>query len=115
MNLEDLLTTIEHAREMVRYYESQTAFWQNEIREIQAAIRPPPREPSAVIDVIEGLKQQVLLSRDQSRPPSRTVPEFPSEPSESSMDGRSESRTDWDDIRRMRQRKYEEQYRKDEQ
>lgn len=106
-NPTDLLAAIKHARDMVAFYEKQAEFWSKETKTIQTQLLPP-REPEAFMRLVEDLKKDVE-SRRTSRLPSPGPADIPlsKTPSESSID-RAESSRDWDDVRRARQRKYEE-------
>jgi hypothetical protein len=105
-NPNDLLVAIHHAREMVSFYEKQAEFWSKESKAIQAQLLPP-REPEAFMRLVEDFRKDIE-SRQTSRLPSPSPADKPlsNSPSESSMD-RAESSRDWDDVRRARQRKYE--------
>jgi hypothetical protein len=106
-NVSDLVTAINHAREMVSFYQKQAEFWSKESKAIQAQLLPP-REPEAFMKLVEDFRKDIE-SRQISRVPSPGPAEVPvsKTPSESGMD-RAESSRDWDEIRRARQRKYEE-------
>ena len=96
----DLLASIEHARRMAQFYAEQVTFWSAEMKSIQQQILPPS-EPESLVRVI-----QQLQSRVSSRAPTpETIQPVPSE----SVLERTE--TEWDEIRRARQRKYEEELR----
>ena len=105
--LTDLVAAINHARDMVAFYEKQVEFWTKESKAIQHQLLPP-REPEAFMKLVEEFRKDVE-SRRTSRVPSPGPADVPisKTPSESSID-RAESSKDWDEIRRARQRKYEE-------
>ena len=93
-----LLKSIEYAREMAKFYETQTAFWVSEINAIQRSVFSPS-EPEGLKQVIAALKADL----SGSTPPSL------SQSGSSSREDLLISESDWDEIRKTRQRKYEEQ------
>ena len=109
-NMAELVAAINHARDMVTFYEKQVEFWVKESKAIHSQLLPP-REPQAFMKLVDDFRKDIE-SRRISRAPSPGPVDAPlsKTPSESSMD-RAESSRDWDEIRRARQRKYEEDIR----
>jgi E3 ubiquitin-protein ligase synoviolin len=97
----DILKGIDHAQAMVVFYTEQADFWLNEVKSIQSKVMPPS-EPEAFRRVIEGLKREV------STPHPKAVMEISREASESEL---RPTESSLDEIRRERQRRYEEEIR----
>ena len=95
----DIVRAIEHAQDMITFYTEQVDFWKREVKNIQTEIMPPS-EPLEFRRIIEGLKREVSTPR----PPEAKISREPS-----SEFLRSESVLD--EVRRERQRKYEEELR----
>lgn len=101
IDADDIAATIAYAKDMAAFYVEQAQYWSAEVKGIQAKVIPP-NEPQAVRRVLEGLKGQV------STP---TPPDNRTESQSSSEADEVPTETDWDDIRKARQRKYEEELR----
>ena len=96
----DLSDSIEHARAMVVFYKEQAEFWVSEIDTI-LKVSSPPSEPDSIKNIIRKLRSDI--ARDLSTPISEPISLSSSE--NELVIGES----DWDEIRKARQRKYEEQ------
>jgi E3 ubiquitin-protein ligase synoviolin len=101
MSANDIIRAIDHAQAMVIFYTEQADFWMNEVKSIQAQVMPPS-EPDAFRRVIEGLKREV------STPHPKPFKEISRESSESEL---RPSESSLDEIRKERQRRYEEEIR----
>ena len=98
---EDLLRAMRHARDMAQFYVEQSAFWAAEIKSIQE-VHLPPAEPDSIKRIMKELQSKVS-SRAGSPLPA------PGNERAASILGRTDS--EWDEIRRARQRRYEEEVR----
>ena len=97
---DDILKAVEHARAMMQFYAEQANFWTAEIKAIQSQVLPPS-EPEAFRRVIDGLRREVSTPHPKVKEMSRETSESELQPTESTLD----------DIRRERQRRYEEDIR----
>ena len=96
---DELVKSIEHAREMAIFYKEQMKFWISEIKAIQNSLAPPA-EPDSLKSVINRLRSEIKSeSIATSQPISKS-------PSESDF-----LPTDFNEVRKARQRKYEDQMR----
>jgi E3 ubiquitin-protein ligase synoviolin len=97
VSLEKLLLSINHAREMKEFYQTQSAFWSGEVRLIQERALPPD-EPVAFRTFVDQLRAELSTRQITERQP------ISKSPSESELE---RATSDWDDIRKARQQRYE--------
>ena len=99
VSTKDIIRSIEHAQDMITFYTEQVEFWKREVKEIQVQLMPP-RETEEFRRVFECLRREVSTPRPSevtmSRDPSMEL---------------SRSESIMDEVRRERQRKYEEELR----